>query len=178
MPHRALAKKTEPAPLFQFHPATTDDLPLLRRWIGHPHVRRWWDADDPYGPQDLADPRVARWIVSYLGRPFGYMQDYAVHGWDQHHFGHLAEGARGIDQFIGEPDMMGQGHGTAFIRQRMTTLFRAGIPVIATDPHPENERAIAVYRKLGFQISGPPQHSDWGLILPMIAHPALEPLPV
>lgn len=154
---------------YSFRKATLDDLDLLKAWQSNPHVREWWGADEPYDEADLADPRVARWIVSQAGRPFAFMQDYTVHGWEDHHFAHLPEGARGIDQYIGDPEMIGAGHGSAFIGTRMQALLDEGAPVIATDPHPENERAIAVYKKLGFEPSGPPQETQWGLIIPMLA---------
>ncbi|SMC14637.1 hypothetical protein ROA7745_04506 [Roseovarius aestuarii] len=51
----------------------------------------------------------------------------------------------------------------------MQVLFDEGATVIATDPHPDNARAIAVYKKLGFEPSGLPQETKWGLILPMLA---------
>jgi aminoglycoside 6'-N-acetyltransferase len=51
----------------------------------------------------------------------------------------------------------------------MRALFDAGVPVVATDPHPANERAIAVYKKLGFEPFGSSQETQWGLILPMLA---------
>lgn len=146
-----------------------DDLALLASWQATPHVQEWWDADEPYGADDLADNRVERWIVSVANRPFAFMQDYSVHGWDDHHFYELPKGARGIDQFIGEPEMIGCGHGTGFIAQRMEDLFKSGVPVIATDPHPGNRRAIAVYVKLGFRFLGPERDTNWGLIQPMVA---------
>lgn len=138
-------------------------------WQSRPHVREWWDADAPYDQDDISDPRVARWIVEMDGRPFAFMQDYTVHGWEEHHFAHLPKGSRGIDQYIGEPDMIGSGHGFAFIGDRMRSLFIAGVLVIATDPHPDNERAIALYRKLGFRVAGSARETEWGLILPMQA---------
>lgn len=156
---------------YSFRKATVDDLPLLAAWRATPHVREWWDPDGSYDAEDLADPRVARWIVSTAGRPFAYMQDYTVHGWEDHHFAGLPQGARGIDQYIGDPGMIGVGHGSAFIRARMRALFDSGVPVIGTDPHPANERAIAVYKKVGFEPSGSPQETRWGLILPMLAVP-------
>ncbi|MBD9448984.1 MULTISPECIES: GNAT family N-acetyltransferase [unclassified Rhizobium] len=154
---------------YSFRKATLDDLPLLRAWQANPHVREWWDSDEPYDATDLADPRVARWIVSIAERPFAFMQDYIVHGWEDHHFAKLPRGSRGIDQYIGNPEMIGVGHGSAFIGARMMALFDAGVPVIATDPHPANERAIAAYKKLGFEPSGSPRETRWGLILPMLA---------
>ena len=154
---------------YSFRKATLDDLPLLRAWQANPHVREWWDSDEPYDAADLADPRVARWIVSIADRPFAFMQDYTVHGWQDHHFAKLPKGSRGIDQYIGNPEMIGVGHGSAFIGARMRALFDAGAPVVATEPHPANERAIAVYKKLGFEPFGSSQETQWGLILPMLA---------
>lgn len=154
---------------YSFHKVTSDDVQLLTSWQATPHVREWWDASEPYDGADLADPRVARWIVSNAGRPFAFMQDYTVHGWEDHHFAHLPRGSRGIDQFIGDAEMTGIGHGSAFIGMRLQALFDAGARVVATDPHPDNHRAIAVYKKLGFVRSGPPEETQWGLILPMLA---------
>ncbi|MES0862813.1 GNAT family N-acetyltransferase [Ruegeria sp. SCPT10] len=108
-------------------------------------------------------------MVSIDAKPFAYIQDYTVHGWPDHHFIDLPHGSRGIDQFIGPSDMVGLGHGTRFIGARMQALFQAGAPVIGTDPHPENARAIAVYKKLGFKALGPARETRWGLILPMVA---------
>jgi aminoglycoside 6'-N-acetyltransferase len=154
---------------YRFRKVTLDDLDLLMEWQSTPHVRQWWGADAPYDKNDLADPRVARWIVSTQGRPFAFMQDYTVHGSEEHHFAELPKGSRGIDQYIGDPAMVGVGHGSAFIGARMQALFDGGAPMIATDPHPDNARAIAVYRKLGFVPIGAPRETRWGLILPMVA---------
>ncbi|WP_299555828.1 GNAT family N-acetyltransferase [uncultured Tateyamaria sp.] len=154
---------------YTFRKATFDDLELLKAWQSNPHVSEWWGAGEPYDKADLADPRVARWIVSHAERPFAFMQDYTVHGWDNHHFAHLPIGSRGIDQYIGDLEMVGVGHGSAFISRRMQDLFDEGAPIIATDPHPDNERAIAAYKKLGFKPSGSPKETQWGLVIPMLA---------
>lgn len=159
---------------YSFHQVTPDDLEMITRWQANPHVRQWWDSE-PYDEADLADARVARWIVSHAGRPFAFMQDYTVHGWDDHPFADLPQGSRGIDQFIGVPEMLGIGHGSAFMAMRIKALFDAGAPVIATDPHPDNARAIAVYTKLGFEPLGPPRQTQWGLTLPMWARNPASP---
>lgn len=157
---------------YRFRAATLADLDLLRRWLAEAHVREWWDDEDPYDAKDLQDPRVALWIVEWDGVPFAFMQDYDVKGWEGHHFGYLPEGSRGVDQFIGDPGMVGRGHGSAFLRQRIAELFAAGAPVIGTDPHPANARAIAAYRKAGFQVVGPEEDTEWGRIIRMEARPA------
>ncbi len=154
---------------YHFRAATLDDLPLLDTWLHQPHVREWWGEPEPFDAADLADPRLAVMIVELDATPIGYMQDYDVKAWEGHHFGYLPQGSRGIDQFIGEAGMIGLGHGTAFIRQRLLELFAAGAPVIGTDPHPKNARAIAAYRKAGFRVVGPEEDSDWGRVVRMEA---------
>lgn len=154
-----------------FREVRPDDLAMLADWQSNLHVRKWWGRE-PYNEADLADPRVSRWIVLNADRPFAYMQDYTVHGWEDHPFSYLPKGARGIDQYIGDPEMVGMGHGSGFIALRMRTLFSEGVSVIATDPHPDNLRAVAVYRKVGFEPAGAPQETQWGLVLPMLARRA------
>lgn len=156
---------------YNFRLVTPADFPLILAWQSLPHVRKWWEPAEPFTEQKLADPRVRRWIVSTAEGPFAYMQDYTVHGWENHHFSGLPKGSRGIDQFIGELSMTGRGHGPAFILERLQALFEDGVPEVATDPHPDNARAIAAYEKAGFKVFGPPRETPWGRILPMKAGP-------
>ncbi|EAU40688.1 putative aminoglycoside N(6')-acetyltransferase [Fulvimarina pelagi HTCC2506] len=161
----------EPSPdlrRYTFEEVGAADLPRLRDWVARPHVAEWWDDDEPFRDEDLADPRVDLRLVSFDGRPFAFMQDYDVRGWVGHYFGHLPPGSRGIDQFIAEPDMVGIGHGPAFISLRIKELFDGGAPAVATDPHPDNKRAVAAYEKVGFRATGEPMTTQWGLILPMV----------
>jgi aminoglycoside 6'-N-acetyltransferase len=136
---------------------------LLERWRAMPHVVAWWGAPEVEAAAEaLADPRIALWIVEHDGRPFAYAQDYAPHDWDDHPFAHLPPGARGIDHYIGEPDMLDRGHGSAFIRAHCARLFAAGAPAIGTDPHPDNGRAIRACEKAGFSIASEPLDTRWG----------------
>jgi aminoglycoside 6'-N-acetyltransferase len=155
-----------------FSPLTRADLPLLRRWREQPHVVEWWGAPEiEEAEETLADARVTMWIVAYAGRPFAYAQDYSPHDWPDHPFAHLPAGVRGIDQYIGEPDMVGRGHGSAFVRAHCDRLFAAGAPVIGTDPHPDNARAIRAYEKAGFQIASAPLDTVWGRAILMERRP-------
>jgi aminoglycoside 6'-N-acetyltransferase len=90
-------------------------------------------------------------IVSFAGRPFAYVQDYPVHAWPQPHLTALPAGSRAIDAFIGEPDMIGRGHGSAFLRLLAERLRSEGAPVVAIDPGPDNRRARRAYAKAGFR---------------------------
>ena len=116
--------------------------------------------------RDLAALDARLWIVSLDGRPFAYIQDYDPHAWPGHHFADLPPRSRGIDQFIGEPGLIGQGHGTAFIRAHVERLFAEGAPAIGTDPDPDNARAIRAYEKAGF-VAGREADTEWGYCLLM-----------
>ena len=65
--------------------------------------------------------------------------------------GEHPRGTRGIDQFIGEPDMVDRGHGSAFIRAFIERVLANGAPRVITDPDPDNDRAIRAYEKAGFE---------------------------
>jgi aminoglycoside 6'-N-acetyltransferase len=57
--------------------------------------------------------------------------------------------------------------GTAFIAERVLALFAEGAPAVGTDPHPDNARAIAAYRKVGFAVVGGPEETEWGRVVRM-----------
>ena len=71
---------------------------------------------------------MRQWIVEYRGRPFAYVQAYPAGAWPQAHLKHLCANAQMIDVFVGEPDMLGQGHGCAFLRELAQMLIAGGSP--------------------------------------------------
>jgi aminoglycoside 6'-N-acetyltransferase len=139
---------------YTFRPAGVQDLPLLEQWLRTPEVVRWWGDPEEQAAllqQDLHDPRMVMRIVSCEGRSFAFAQDYAVHVWPQPHFACLPPGSRSIDSFIGVPDMIGRGHGSAFLKLLAERLRAEGAPVVAIDPNVENLRARRAYEKAGFR---------------------------
>lgn len=137
---------------YQFRPMSAADLPLLRDWLARPHVREWWgDPDEQFGlvSEDLSHPAMDQYIVADADRPFAYLQRYQMTEWNTG-FGPQPDGARGIDQMIGEADMVGRGHGSAFIRAFADGLLTCGTPRVVTDPDPNNTRAVRAYEKAGF----------------------------
>jgi aminoglycoside 6'-N-acetyltransferase len=137
---------------YQFRVMTAADLPLVQHWLQQPHVQEWWgDPDAQLGlvSEDLSHPAMDQYIVSAGARPFGYLQCYQMTAWNTG-FGPQPDGARGIDQMIGEPEMIGRGHGSAFIRAFSEALLANGTPRVVTDPDPDNSRAIRAYEKAGF----------------------------
>jgi aminoglycoside 6'-N-acetyltransferase len=139
---------------YTFRPAQVGDLPLLERWLRTTEVVRWWGEPQEQAAllrEDLNDPRMVMRIVALAGRPFAYAQDYDVHVWPQSHFAGLPPGARSIDSFIGEPDMIGKGHGSNYLKLLAHQLRADGASVVAIDPAVENLRARRAYATAGFR---------------------------
>jgi aminoglycoside 6'-N-acetyltransferase len=134
---------------------TAADLPLVRSWLALPHVREWWvDPDEQYAlvSGDLDEVAMDQYIVGFDGSPFCYLQCYHLSAWNTG-FGRQPPGTRGIDLFIGVPNMIGLGHGSALLRHFVDDLLRNGAPRVVTDPSPANARAIHAYEKAGFERS-------------------------
>ena len=137
------------------------DRPLMNRWLARPHVAEWW----PDGEGEVAEVVAAchdeeaetvPYLVQLQGRPFAYLQCTRE-----------SADVRSIDQFIGEAELLGQGHGSAFIRQFCDGLFQAQrASTVTTDPDPGNARAVRAYEKAGFRRIGP-RDTQWGHILLM-----------
>jgi aminoglycoside 6'-N-acetyltransferase len=143
-------------PDYLFRPMTSADLPAIRRWLAEPHVVQWrGDAAEQFDlvSVDLDEPAMDQFIVSAAGSDFAYLQCYALTEWNTG-FGEHPDGTRGIDLFIGEPDMIERGHGSALIRAFVDERLRRGAPRIVTDPDPANARAVRAYHKAGFEKAG------------------------
>src|SRR6185295_2315732 len=137
---------------YQFVPMGAADLPLVRRWLAMPHVSEWWhDPAEQFElvSGDLDHPDMAQFVVASDRRPFAYLQCYNLSDWNTG-FGPQPLGTRGLDQFIGEADMLDRGHGSAFIRSFTERLLAEGTPRVVIDPDPANVRVIRAYEKAGF----------------------------
>src|SRR5271166_5436882 len=111
---------------YSFRLITAADLPMVRNWLEEPHVAQWWgDPDEQFTlvRGDLDDPAMEQFIVAIAERPFAYLQCYDPTAWPDNGFGVQPDGTRGMDQFIGEPDMIDRGHGSALIRSFLERLI-------------------------------------------------------
>ena len=138
---------------YVLRPVSADDLPMLRHWLESPEPSRWWGDPDfelALIEEDLANPLMRMRIVSLDGRPFAYVQDHDIAAWPQDHLARLPKGTRAVDTFIGEPDMIGKGHGSAYMRLIARQLIAEGAPCVLVDPDPDNLRARRAYTGAGF----------------------------
>jgi aminoglycoside 6'-N-acetyltransferase len=154
--------------VYIFKPMTAADLHMVQHWLETPHVARWWgDPQEQFAlvSDDLDHPAMDQFIVTLGDRPFAYLQCYDPAAWPDNGFGEQPRGTRGIDQFIGESDMIDRGHGSAFIRDFVDGLFAAGTPRVLTDPSPHNARALRAYEKAGFTGHGLVETPDGSALL-------------
>lgn len=152
---------------------TAADLPLVADWRARPHVVRWWsEQPDDLAAETVDDATINVWIAELNGRPMAFIQDYRVHDWPDHHLAFLPPDSRGMDIFIGEADLTGQGHGSAIVRRHVEAWFAKGVPAFGIDPHPDNAAARRAYARAGFAEAGGPMDTEWGFSLLMARYAA------
>jgi aminoglycoside 6'-N-acetyltransferase len=138
---------------YAFRPLRRDDPSLVRFWLQRPHVARWWgeiDKEMAEVESILDDPHVAAFLMLLDGRAVGYFQHYDPNAEADHPFRGESAGTLGVDLSIGEADLIGRGHGSAFIRTFVEKAFADGVPRIITDPHPDNTASVRAFEKAGF----------------------------
>lgn len=159
---------------YTFRPVEHSDLSLLSEWIKVPAVAQWFDDPDYIDDleENLEDHRIHMQLVLLDDKPIAYLQDYNIHAWTDHHLAFLPKGSRGLDTFIGYSNLMGQGHGTHYLKLYSKQLFDNGVPALGIDPSPNNIPARRTYQKIGFtdvdQIE-----SKWGHVVLMELFPTV-----
>ena len=146
-----------------FRAMREDDIPLFHEWLQQPHVVQWWGRDHAaptfdhtrakYLPRVHEGQRVCPYIALLKGCPIGWSQSYvalaAGDGWWEEE---TDPGVRGIDQFLCDAHILGQGLGTRMVTAFVRLIFAdPAVTRIQTDPSPENTRAIRCYEKSGFR---------------------------
>jgi aminoglycoside 6'-N-acetyltransferase len=119
-------------PAYVFRPMSEADLPLVKRWLAEPNVMQWWgDTCEQFEivSGDLEVEAMDQFIVATDDRPFGYLQCYNPEVWPENGLGVHPRGTRGLDQCIGELDMVDRGHGSAFIRSFWPPERRGSSPI-------------------------------------------------
>jgi RimJ/RimL family protein N-acetyltransferase len=141
------------------------DYERIVEWRNRPHVREWWDPDDP--PLTVAgwidelrsstgEPdRTTVCILEVLGTPIGYLQFYPWDGEQEylHEVGiTLPAGAWGLDIFIGESTLLDQGIGSRAVRLLSDHLFaELSATAVALATEAGNTRAQAAYVRAGMR---------------------------
>ncbi len=147
--------------MIEFLPLEENHIQLLRKWLKEPHVTEFWQEteDEEEFRSKFLDKLPARGVVPFIisvnSKPVGYIQYYDAckvgGGW----WPDAKEGTFGVDQFIGDPELIGKGFGTEIIKNFVHNLFsQSKVKEVITDPEPKNRRAIRAYEKVGFKTVG------------------------
>lgn len=151
----------------EFRRTTRADFPLLARWLGTPHVARFWNHEttpeaierDFGGSVDGTEPSDD-FIVEDAGVPVGFIQRSRICDYADEHIELIAladapQGALTIDYFIGEGAATGRGVGTRMIREFTDLCFADCpaasaiiVPVIAGNPASWKALAAAGYERI------------------------------
>ena len=130
---------------------TVGDLPLVQRLWADGDVMRFVGFPEGLRQTDEEMQNWFRWIES--GRPvrnhYAIFEDgtycgEAFYAIDPEHL----DAALDIKLFA---FARGRGIGTAGLRHAIREAFRNGAESVWVDPNPENRKAIALYRRLGFR---------------------------
>ncbi|GAA1931126.1 GNAT family N-acetyltransferase [Nocardioides hwasunensis] len=140
---------------------TRGDLPLLARWLGEPHVQRWWHHDgEPtaervattYGPRIDGSTPTCMWVAEVNGRSVGFVQDYRIRDYPDFALLTPDPDAIGLDYVIGEPEWVGRGLGARVLWTWMLDAarrFPAAEGFFAAPDH-TNVASLRVLDKVGF----------------------------
>ncbi len=138
------------------------DYALMSRWLSDERVLEWvYGRDQPFsleraaekwGPRARGEDAVRPCIVTYEGQAVGYMQYYPIAESPADYGLGDADGAFGVDMFIGEPELWDSGLGSRALRALVAYLYsEASAQNIVIDPRVTNARAIRAYEKADFR---------------------------
>ncbi len=139
---------------------------LLGRWLAEPHVARWWNHDpspeaieDNFGDTIDGIEPAEDYIALVDGQPLGVIQFCLFHDFPEY-VAEMADvypvdiDAATIDYFIGDPDAVGKGWGTAMIQQFVARIWREE-PDVGHVVVPVNSANVASWKALlnaGFRL--------------------------
>jgi RimJ/RimL family protein N-acetyltransferase len=156
-----------------FRPLQRNELPLLHEWLARPHVARWWNEGERtldevvahYLPALEGTDPTDHFMVVLNGRPVGFMETYLIADhpdWDA--VVHAGPGVAGVDLFIAEPELTGQGLGTELLKRFVEEIVFAPASTTAcvSDVDVDNTASLRAFEKAGFARVGEIVDPDTG----------------
>jgi RimJ/RimL family protein N-acetyltransferase len=130
-----------------------EDHPLIQRWQNDPEIFRWMDYERPFSLEDIrrseehgAAEGHPFMIVDAAGTPIGRIGLFGIKPRTRH--GNLYV-------FIGERSTWGRGYAQDAITLLLTYAFETlGLRLIQLWTLADNERAIGLYKSIGFVEDG------------------------
>ena len=154
---RRVAAPPAVPPVVRLTPFAAGDGPLLARWLGQEHVRRWW-GDPAAVERELAaiGARACRTVIEADGARVGLL----VWGpptraeLDEAGLAEVPESVVDIDVMIGEPAAVGRGIGTEALRQLAArALADPAVPYLIAATAAGNDASLRAFVKAGFAVA-------------------------
>ncbi len=138
------------------------DLSLVHEWLQRPHVRRWWSDRETY--EEVAEhylPAIGGkeptdlYIALLDEQPIGFVQTYLVSDYpDYAALVGVGEGVAGVDLFVGDAALTGQGIGSEILGKFVEEVVFDSPTTIAclADPDVRNVASLRAFEKAGFRV--------------------------
>lgn len=153
---------------YGFQKADMNHLPRLRQWLAAPHLSGWWVPGEDILLTALAGQAgQAAYMVDHLGMLFAflYVADPA-HDPELNAQIDYPKGSIRFDQFIGDGDMVGHGHGVKFIKAFVAAMKAApGINHLMAMPEKTNMFAQRTYSQAGLRTERPFEYDGRAFLL-------------
>jgi RimJ/RimL family protein N-acetyltransferase len=140
-----------------FTPLARNHLPLLHDWLNREHIRRWWhrspaleEVEAKYMPRIDGSELARVFLIELDGRPAGMIQTYLAT--DDPEWIGSEPGVAGVDLFIADEDLLGQGLGPRILIEFMQEIVYADPATTACAASPEVGNAVSIraFEKAGF----------------------------
>jgi aminoglycoside 6'-N-acetyltransferase len=140
----------------------------LAAWRNRPHVREWWDPDEPplsfeaavreYSAGVRGETPDRLMVIEVAGEPVGFVQFYPWAPYREELARmelDLPEGAWSLDILIGEPRWLSRGAGSRAVRLLCDHMLAAeGATCVAFGVDRDNARARRAYLRAGMTAQG------------------------
>lgn len=144
---------------FTFKTADKSHRELIHAWLHQDYINEWIHGQGlkrTLEELDLSFKGLAvfhHWIAYNGEEPFGYLITTNVDKkeGDYSKFCHREGRAITLDVFICDPKYLGKGFGVRMIEEFLLSQ-PANVTDVFIDPEVKNERAVHVYKKVGFHI--------------------------
>jgi len=140
----------------------SDDLHVVHGWLSRPHVRRWWGGRESYDEiaehyrSAIEGERPTDLYIALLDdEPIGFVQTYLVADYpDYAALVGAGEGVAGVDLFIGDAALTGQGIGSEILRRFVDEIVFVAPTTTSclADPDVRNVASIRAFEKAGFRV--------------------------
>lgn len=153
-----------------------EDRELLLKWLSDPDLLEFaygedapWDRrkiDMAFMKKSEGGENVTGCVIEQDTRPIGFIQYYRVLP-ESYKFNRqvpfaAVQGGYGVDLFIGEPGLWGQGIGTKVVSAMTDYLFSVmDAKMVCADPQDNNIRSVRCWEKAGFSLLGIIENYDF-----------------